>query len=902
MESPRGQASLKQEDRRDAILDSFKRNDDVFRTTMEGIFQKYSNLDDPGLDVCFETMTFRTRKGVVPIDSAEAEHELQHLRSQVNAEQSLRELESSYNEQSLSEQDMDETHRTENDVITSSQMGNSDDSLWPGTETSQLSLSSVSGSQSCLWGEQSQPEDEDENLEKTLNSHGSTLLDVYPSMLNQIGEAYRRQHVTQAASAVLQRYRRKRWQSSQTQHRNHISSNSLNCTLNKTMESSFSVRKLPHYDMTSHRNGMSSRSNQGISPLKTIRNSSCPSSRNSQELSPLKTIRNSSLAASRSSQELSPLKTIRNSSLAASRSSQELSPLKTIRNSSLAASRSSQELSPLKTIRNSSLAASRSSQELSPLKTIRNSSLAASRSSQEPSPLKTIRNSSLAASRSNRELSPLKIIRNSSLAASRSGQELSPLKTIRNSSLAPSRSSQERSPMNTLGNSSLTSSACFYSPRRVYAEESPVAESRTLFPALCLDTEPQHRPVRVLDLSTPPSSAASSPHSLSPDLNQTYNIDPVAMPTSCDALASAAWSPSRSLCNSPLKGAKNSLFPGQGGRLVTTSPSHHCHSQVGQHLTSHFVSKECDRDHIYSHSPSPQQAIIDGSCSVRRSPFKKVFGQELEQQKSSPIYYPKQTLPANHSDNSAVYRSPYWDQQGVSSSPYRSYHPVSDHQENLAMAEVHQFIPRPPKCQRSSSLSRMASRQIDAEFRRLYHHFICRGTSSSCSSSSCHLCERQLEVSVQGSPTFSSNMSALALTPIQSRLKKRRRQYDVEESLRLKRFRESCSPKSYSCLWPKQQQATKHMSTAVVNPTEEKRIWNRALLLQCPSPGFLRGSGDMRVSRSKPGLHSHFPSQRHVSGCIGPAEARSPMRAWNQSGVSNSPSLSRRRLLYAPLQ
>ncbi|XP_017543724.2 uncharacterized protein si:dkeyp-117h8.4 [Pygocentrus nattereri] len=881
MESPHGQASLKHQDRQGAVLDSFKRNDDIFRKTMEGIFQKYSCLDDPGLDVCFETMTFRTRKGVVPIDSAEAERELQHLRNRVNAEQSLRELESSYNEQTLSEQDMDRT-RIENDVCTSSQMGNSDDSLLPGTETSQLSLNSVSASQSCLWEEQSQPEDEDENLERTLNSHGSTLLDFYPGMLNQIGEAYRRQHVTQAASAVLRRYRRKRWKSSQTQHRNHIPSNSLDCTLNKTMESSFSVRKLPHYDMTSHHNGMSSRSNQGISPLKTIRNSS--------------------LAASRSSQELSPLKTIRNSSLAASRSSQELSPLKTIRNSSLAASRSSQELSPLKTIRNSSLAASRSSQELSPLKTIRNSYLAASRSSQELSPLKTIRNSYLAASRSSQELSPLKTIRNSSLAASRRSQELTPLKTTRYLSLAASRSSQELSPLN-------TSSACFYSPRRVHVEETAVGESRSPFPASYLDTESQHRPVRVLEISTSPSSAASFPCSPSPDLNETYNIEPVAMPASCDVLASAAWSPSRSLCNSPLKGAKNSLFPGQGGRLITTSPSGHCHSQVGQQLTSPFVSKECNRDHVYSHSPSPQQAIVGGSFSVRRSPFKKVFSQELEQQTPSSIYYPKQTLPANHSDNSAVYRSPYRSQQGVSSS-YRSYHPVSDHQENLAMAEVQQFSPRPLKCQRSfsanqsasSSMSRMTSRQIDAEFRRLYHHFICRDTSSSCSRSSCHLCEGHLEVGVQGSPTFSSNMSALALTPIQSRLKKRRRQYDGEESLRLKRFRESCSPERHTCLWPKRQQATKHVSTAVVNPTEEKCTWNRALLLQCPSPGFLRGSGDMRVSGFKPGLHSHSSSQRHVSGCIGPVEARSPMRTWNQSGVSVSPSLSRRRLLYAPLQ
>ncbi|KAI4892519.1 hypothetical protein NFI96_005750 [Prochilodus magdalenae] len=212
-----------------------------------------------------------------------------------------------------------------------------------------------------------------------------------------------------------------------------------------------------------------------------------------------------------------------------------------------------------------------------------------------------------------------------------------------------------------------------------------------------------------------------------------------------------------------------------------------------------------------------------------------------------------------------------------------SYHPVSDHQENLAMAEVYQPRPKPPKSQRSfsghqltsSSMPCTSSRQIDAEFRRLYHHFICRGTSSSCPTSSCHLCERHLELSVQSTPTCTSNMSALALTPVQRRLKKRRRQSEVEEEpVKLKRFRESCSPISHTHLWLKQQQqqqqSSEYMNTAVANPSEEGRTWNRALLLYCPSPEFLRArKGIRRVSESKPGLQMdlHSPSR------IGPVEA-----------------------------
>ncbi|XP_072529589.1 uncharacterized protein [Salminus brasiliensis] len=837
MESPNSQTSLCRQDRH-MILEQFKRNDEVFRNTMEAIFQKYSNLDDPGLDVCFETMTFKTRKGVVPIHSAEAEEELQHLRSRATAEQSLQVLDSSKDEQ------MDVTQRTEDDHdSTSSQMGNSDVSLGHGTETSQLSMSSVSASQSCLWWELSQPEEDDEDLERTLNSHNRTLLDIYPSMLNQIGEAYRRRHVTEAANAVLRRYRRQRCQSSQAQRRNHVLSNTLDHTLNETMDSSFAVQKISHDDMTSYPKDWSSY--EGV-----------PTSKNSHGVSPLKIIRNACLASSRSSQELSPLMIKRNSSLASIRSNQELSPLMMKRNLSLASIRSSQGLSPLKAIQNSSLAPSSSNQELSPLMTRRNVSLASIRSSQELSPLKAIRTASLAFSSSNQELSPLKAIRTASLASSSSNQELSPLKSIRNSPLA--------------------SSACFYSPRRAEGPNSPVAESRSRWtsPGLQSNSKAQHQPVRVLDLSTPPSPV--------------YNTELDAM------LASAVCSPSQSMCNSPLKRARNGSLAGQGDRSLLASPSRHCPPQTGG-FSGALVERERIRDRLYSPIPSPKHAFTTNRSSDARSPLKpRVFSLEQDQQTSS-IYSPKQTVPVNRAAALQLYKSPYQSQQGESSSSWRS---SSDHQENLAMGEVIQHGTKLPKRQRSfserqstsSSISLMSSRQIDAEFRRLYHHFICRGNSSSCPTSSCHLCERQLRKGVQTPPTVYSSVSALALTPVRSRLGKRRRQSDVEESMQLKRFRESCSPKQHS---------------AAVNPSEEKRTWNRALLLQCPSPGFLRASGDTWTgSGSKPGLqnYSHSPFWSETSGSVSAAEAKSPMRAWNQSGVSFPPSVSRRRLLYGPLQ
>ncbi|XP_072294189.1 uncharacterized protein [Eucyclogobius newberryi] len=60
-----------------------------------------------------------------------------------------------------------------------------------------------------------QPEDEDEQLEMTLLSQGSSLGELYPDMISQIGKAVRRQHVSEAADSVLRRYRR--WRTNRTQ-------------------------------------------------------------------------------------------------------------------------------------------------------------------------------------------------------------------------------------------------------------------------------------------------------------------------------------------------------------------------------------------------------------------------------------------------------------------------------------------------------------------------------------------------------------------------------------------------------------------------------------------------------------------------------------------------------------
>ncbi|XP_060722739.1 uncharacterized protein si:dkeyp-117h8.4 [Tachysurus vachellii] len=692
------------------ILDQLKKNDETFRNTMERIFQKYSNLDDPGPEVCLKKMTITSEKGSVPLHSITGEKEMQHLKNQLK-KQPLQVSDCSQQEHTLLDQNMTSSlsscqmDETVVNIDCSNQMENSTSSQLCGSEASHLFVNSTSSSRSCLWDESAQPEEEDQDLERTLNSNGSTLLDVYPSMLNQIGKAYRRQHVNNTASAVLRRYHRRRWQSSQAQQHSHGFSKTHNHTLNRTRECLLAAPKPARDNITNHQK--STFKYQGSSPHK-------------------------------------------------------------------------------------------------------------------------------------------------------SKVDFSSLKGIKGTSHE--------------------STACFYSPRKDDAEKTTGVENRSArWTGQCSNSKsPHHRPVRVLDLSTPPSPGSSSPGCPSPDLNQTFIVEPVSLSRSprvpAPSVSSATWS--------PLKMARMLSLANQRCNSVNPSPSYHYSGRR--------------RDHVRSPAASPHRAI-SASLSQIRSPLKT----KISDQQTSFSYF-KQASPMIHT--SEVFRSPYQGQR----------YPPSPHQETPTKKLKHQpsfsshFSP-------SSFVSRIPSRQIDAEFMNLYHHFICRSTNPT---SSCPLCKRRSGVQ---NPAFSSNrMSALSLTPVRSRFKKRPREPEVVESLRFKRFRESCSPRRTSQFWPKQQQEENtDVNSAMEDPNEDQYTWNRALLLQCPSPGFLRTirQSGSESNRRRPGSRQdlqtrYSPSWRESLRC-GAGEGgnfemsegtRSPVRAWDRSDVSVSPRLSRRRLLYSHFQ
>ncbi|XP_056132800.1 uncharacterized protein si:dkeyp-117h8.4 [Lampris incognitus] len=71
-----------------------------------------------------------------------------------------------------------------------------------------------------------QLEDQDEELEKSLLSQGSSLMELYPSMVSKIGKAW---HLAEAANSVLRRYRKLRRSSNK-----RISKHTLNLSWRQT--------------------------------------------------------------------------------------------------------------------------------------------------------------------------------------------------------------------------------------------------------------------------------------------------------------------------------------------------------------------------------------------------------------------------------------------------------------------------------------------------------------------------------------------------------------------------------------------------------------------------------------------------------------------------------------------
>ncbi|XP_067272961.1 uncharacterized protein si:dkeyp-117h8.4 [Pseudorasbora parva] len=801
--------------------DQFKRNDEEFRNTMEAIFQKYSSLNDPGIDICLRTMTCRTVRGPVAIDSAEGERELEALKTQVKADYSMREFD---------DQDNDEMDvSTEDDLDSSGQKENSEN-LWHGGEAFQLSTNPNNTPHGFLWEELSQPKEEDEELEKTLSSHGSTLLDVYPSMLNQIGEAYRRQHVTDTARAVVQKYRRKHWQAGSMHHNSSFKSRQ-NSTLNKTTNISF-TQSPAQRNISNCFKGSDKLQNLLMNKSSPVRNSSSEAS--ACFYSPR---RNTADVSGVTDESLwTDLHLTRKPDHNTARVIDLTTP-------PYSGSPSSPDLDQTYDVGVTTNPVPAASVFTSP------------RQSRAGLPVIGQRGMSIISRPSSLDKDCFRDRLHSSAS---SPQHLIGV-------LSPSgKSSFRPSVLNVERQLNLTASPKRKSPVHLANSEaltSPYGAKNALL------SSPWRSVYGRADHSTIPYSGSPTCQ----DLDQTYDVG-----------ATTNAVPAESVFPSPRQSRAGLPVIGQRETSIISRPS--------------SLDKDCFRDRLHSPVSSPQCLIGVLSPSGRSSFRPSVLN--VEKQLNSTAS-PKRKSPV-HLAQSEAFGSPYGAKNVPLSSPRRSVYDRADQSLSKLVKPSH-FTPS--KRQRSlsgpqSTLS-FSEPQIDAEFRKLYHHFICRGSSSPCPSSHCHLCERHMKETSR-SPSFSSSsMSALALTPLRAKLKKRQRQPEVEESLRFKRFRESRSPLKHLQL------TGRCVSAAMSELTEDKLTWDRAVLLQCPSPRFLRGTGNLRRIREAKlsmQMNPHTLSWRDAPGEVQPVEVVSPMRPCIQGTAPLSPSLSRRRLQYGLLQ
>ncbi|KAK2907596.1 uncharacterized protein si:dkeyp-117h8.4 [Channa argus] len=237
-----------------------------FKTSLDRIIDKYSKLqhEDGGIEVDLDIIQTKTLEDYMRLSKID----LNKLESK-----SLDGLQ----EESLKEQDITISSRLDfshedgrSDKTSFISQFSGDDYAMAKSDSTQLTVSSLDESQRSFPEAELQPEDQDEELELTLRSHGSTLVELYPSMISRIEKAWHRKNVSEVADSVLRRYRRWRQQSNRSNLNNtfivtlrHTNSNTKKMTSRTLLKKNFKRREKKHFT------GIESAS---PSPLRTVSN------------------------------------------------------------------------------------------------------------------------------------------------------------------------------------------------------------------------------------------------------------------------------------------------------------------------------------------------------------------------------------------------------------------------------------------------------------------------------------------------------------------------------------------------------------------------------------------------------------------------------------------------------
>ncbi|XP_078024639.1 uncharacterized protein LOC117254071 [Epinephelus lanceolatus] len=179
-----------------------------YKTSLERIIDKYSKLQDQdgGMEVCLVKTSTPTIERYMRQSKMELNKRLTDLSDESRSQDITTDSQLNLTLQSGG---ADETCASNLSVSV-------EDDVTARSDTTHLTVSSSDASQRTIFEVEVQPEDQDEELEMTLRSQGSSLVELYPSMISRIGRAWHRQHVSDAADSVLRRYHRWRQQSNRS--------------------------------------------------------------------------------------------------------------------------------------------------------------------------------------------------------------------------------------------------------------------------------------------------------------------------------------------------------------------------------------------------------------------------------------------------------------------------------------------------------------------------------------------------------------------------------------------------------------------------------------------------------------------------------------------------------------
>ncbi|XP_070688541.1 uncharacterized protein [Pempheris klunzingeri] len=199
----------------DALLrNQLRDNSSNYKKSLDQIIEKYSKLQylGGGVEVDLNNTKSRTLKLYMKLSKSRMKEleskSLTDLREEsLGAQDITRDSQLDFTEEDGS---ADESVSIKSSFSTT-QVSVEEDEV-SSRDATRLTASSLDESSRNLSEAELQPEDRDEELEMSLRSHGTSLVELYPSMISRIERAWHRQHVSDAADSVLRRYRRWRQQ------------------------------------------------------------------------------------------------------------------------------------------------------------------------------------------------------------------------------------------------------------------------------------------------------------------------------------------------------------------------------------------------------------------------------------------------------------------------------------------------------------------------------------------------------------------------------------------------------------------------------------------------------------------------------------------------------------------